>query len=133
MAKPEPLTPVAKPQPAPSPEPSVATAPPQPSVAKVPPPQPSVATAPPVAAGYVVQLLAARSRDAAQGAWKRLRDRHRELLGPLSPSVVRADLGGKGVFYRLRAGPLGTEAAARALCAQLTARKVNCLVIRPRG
>ncbi len=126
VAKPEPLTPVAKPEPAPPP-------PPEPSVAKAPPPAPPAPKPAPVAAGYRVQLLAARSRDAAEGAWKRLRDSHRKLLGPLSPSVVKADLGGKGVFYRLRAGPLGSEAAARALCAQLTARKVNCLVIRPQG
>ena len=111
------------------------TAKPQPlSPAPPPAPQPSVAKAPPVVEVYLVQLLAARSRDAAEGAWKRLRDRHRELLGRLSPSVVRADLGHeKGIFYRLRAGPLGNEAAARALCAQLTARKVTCLVIRPQG
>ena len=125
-AKPQPLSPVAKPQPAPppAPEPSLAKAsPPQPSVAKV-PPKPK---APPVAEGYLVQLLAARSRGAAEGEWKRLRDRHRALLGRLSPSVVRADLGHeKGIYYRLRAGPLGNEAAARALCAELKARKVTC-------
>ncbi len=42
------------------------------------------------------------------------------------------DLGpAKGVFYRVRVGPLDDEAAARGLCAQLAERKVGCLVVPP--
>ena len=81
-------------------------------------------------AGVQVQLAAVRSREQADSEWKRLRRRHGDVLGKLSPSVMKADLGAKGVFYRLRAGPVRDEANARALCAILADRKVGCLVVR---
>ncbi len=83
---------------------------------------------------YKVQLAAVRSLERAQGEWDRLRRKNSDLLGKLALSVTKADLGPKkGVFYRLRAGPLADQAAARALCANLTKRKVGCLVVRPGG
>ena len=45
--------------------------------------------------------------------------------------MTKADLGAKGVFYRLRAGPLADEKAARQLCRELTKRQVGCLIIKP--
>ncbi len=81
--------------------------------------------------GYSVQLAAVRDESAARGEWRRLRERHAELLGNLSLNVVRADLGPKGIFYRLRAGPLADKATARALCQVLAKKKVGCLVIPP--
>jgi len=52
----------------------------------------------------------------------------------LTLSVTKADLGPKkGVFYRLRVGPVADEAAARALCANLAKREMGCLVVRPGG
>ncbi len=84
------------------------------------------------APAYRVQLAAVRSLERAQGEWDRLRRKNTDLLGKLALSVVRADLGPKkGVFYRLRAGPLADEAAARALCTKLASRKVGCLIVRP--
>ncbi len=81
-----------------------------------------------------MQLAAVRSLERAQGEWDRLRRMNADLLGKLALSVVKAELGpNKGVFYRLRAGPLADEATARALCANLTKRKVGCLVVRPGG
>ena len=84
--------------------------------------------------GFKVQLAAVREEANIEGEWKRLRGKHPDLLEPLSLSVMRADLGpAKGVFYRLRAGPLKDEGTARALCKKLADRKVGCLVIRPEG
>jgi hypothetical protein len=54
-----------------------------------------------------------------------------ELLGPLSLNVVRADLGDRGTFYRIQAGPLADERAAKDLCHKLAEKKVGCLVVRP--
>ena len=87
---------------------------------------------PPAFAPYQVQLAAVRSSTAADDEWSRLRRRHADLLGGLGLTVVRADLGpAKGVFYRVRVGPLADEAAARGVCAQLAERKVGCLVVPP--
>ena len=86
------------------------------------------------APAYKVQVAAVRSLERAQGEWERLRRKNSALLGNLTLSVTRADLGPKkGVFYRLRAGPLADEAAARALCAKLAKHKMGCLVVRPGG
>ena len=87
----------------------------------------------PVKAPYRVQLAAVRSRDIAQKEWNRIKKRHNDVLGKLSLSVMRADLGAKGIYFRLRAGPLESDVKARGLCAKLAARKVPCLVIRPNG
>ncbi len=121
---------------------SAAPAPPamktRPKVAAVPPAKP-MASAPKSAAsgagsagnGYRVQLAALRSNMDARREWTRLSTRHSGLLGRLRHSVVRADLGDKGIYYRLRAGPLENKAAARTLCGELTKIKVGCLVVRP--
>ncbi len=100
------------------------------------PPLPqSQSTAQPASArgGYMVQLLAVGSVDQAQAAWTRLSGRNADILAGLSPSYVRADLGARGVVYRLRAGPVGGETSARALCAQLAGRNVDCMIVRPSG
>jgi cell division septation protein DedD len=83
------------------------------------------------AAVYLVQLAAVRTPERAREEWARLQKKHKILLGSLSLSLTRADLGTKGVFYRLRAGPLATQSAARELCRELARRKVGCLIIRP--
>ena len=102
--------------------------PPAPSPPAPKEPAKTASTAP----AYRVQLAAVRSLKRAQGEWDRLRRKNTDLLGHLALSVVKADLGPtKGMFYRLRAGPLADEAAARALCAKLAARKVGCLIVRP--
>ncbi len=80
---------------------------------------------------YRVQLAAVRTPERAREEWARLQKKHSALLGLLSLSLTRADLGAKGIFYRLRAGPLATQSAARGLCRELAKRKVGCLIIRP--
>ncbi|MBC8337511.1 MAG: SPOR domain-containing protein [Alphaproteobacteria bacterium] len=81
---------------------------------------------------YLVQLAAARSSEGAREEWARLKGKHPDLLGHLGLTITKADLGaGKGVFYRLRAGPLVDEGSARGLCRQLSLRQIGCLVIKP--
>ena len=81
---------------------------------------------------YRVQLAASRTESAVRSEWDRLRRRHIDLLGELNLQVMRIDLGGtKGIFYRLRAGPLVNSASAKALCERLKQRKLGCLVVKP--
>ncbi len=87
-------------------------------------------TAKPGASKVYVQLLASRSQSDALGAWKQLQTRNGDLLGGLDSSIARADLGDRGVFYRLRAGPIDSEARAKSLCSALAGRKVSCLIVR---
>jgi outer membrane biosynthesis protein TonB len=78
-----------------------------------------------------VQLGAARDEARAKAAAQRVQKANGDLLGALSADIVRADLGAKGIFYRMRMGPLADRAAADDLCRKLKARKVGCLVIKP--
>ena len=69
---------------------------------------------------YRVQLAAVRTRSIAQKEWNRIKKKNVDVLGKLSLSVMRADLGAKGTFYRLRAGPIASETDARALCKKIS-------------
>ena len=81
---------------------------------------------------YQVQLAASRSSERARTEWKRLQRKNLDLLGDLELTVVRVDLGKeKGVFFRLRVGPLSNVSEARQLCSALKKRRIGCLVVRP--
>lgn len=79
---------------------------------------------------YLIQIAALRSEEVAQSEWDRLSKIHSSLLGSYRPMIVRADLGERGIFYRLRAGPLKDRPAAEELCAALASENVGCLVVR---
>ena len=87
----------AAPSPVPTPAEVLAAKPPQ-----APPPPAEIKKPEPKKAGYKVQLAAIRSPQLAQQEWKRLRSKHTDLLGRMELSVSRADLGSKGIFFRLR-------------------------------
>jgi len=76
-----------------------------------------------------LQLGSVRSADGARLEWDRIRQRNSDLLGALSASPVRADLGEKGVYYRIQTGPIASSAADR-ICGVLKARKVGCVIVR---
>jgi len=80
---------------------------------------------------FQIQLASVLSEQAALAEWKRISGKHTDLLGSYTPAVTQADLGERGVFYRLRAGPLVDKAAADSLCASLAAVNVGCIVVRP--
>ena len=96
---------------------------------------PSATTSPaaaPTNKVYRVQLAAARTADAARKEWDRLRRKNLDVLGNLGLSITKVDLGEKkGIFYRLRAGPLKNDGDARTLCKTLAKRKTGCLIVRP--
>lgn len=108
-----------------------------PPAAEAPAPQTQVAAAPPVAStapvagAFQIQLASARSEQGAMGEWNRIAGKNKEALAGLSPNVARVDLGEKGVFFRLRAGPLTDKAAADSVCSALSAQNVGCIVVKP--
>ena len=81
-----------------------------------------------LASGAKVQLFSARSRERALAAWTLLSSKEKDLLGSLAHRVVKAEIPKRGVFYRLRAGPLANKAAARRLCGLLKGRGRDCFV-----
>lgn len=114
------------------PAPSQALPPSQAPAAQAPRPAPSqqaaVAPSAPIPSGAArIQLAAVRSADAAQKEWARLQTANKDLLGGLTMNVVTANLGERGIYYRIQAGPAADPAD---LCAKLKARNVGCIVVR---
>ena len=83
----------------------------------------------PTSGDHLLQLGAFTEHSASQAAWKRLKKKYPDLLGTLAPAVQQAKVGGK-TYYRLQAGPFPNRATALDLCAQLKARKQDCLVVK---
>jgi uncharacterized protein len=79
--------------------------------------------------GVRIQLISMPTEDAAWDAWKRLSGKYSEQLSGLTPNVETADLGTKGTFYRVQAGPFGTVAAAQERCSAMKAAGLDCLVV----
>jgi tetratricopeptide (TPR) repeat protein len=77
--------------------------------------------------GWAVQIASAASEDAAWSTWKKMQTRHK-VLQSKSPAVVKADLGKKGTFYRIRLGGFDEQAAAKSACAKLKAGGVDCYI-----
>ena len=98
----------------------------------VPPAAPQQQAVAPATGGYRVQVGSFRSEDAARKGWTRVQGQHKDLLATMTPSFQRKDLGPKkGIWFRLHAGPLANESAAKSICAELAKRKTGCLIIRP--
>ncbi len=82
------------------------------------------------AEGYFVQLASVRSDGGARQEWARMQRAHPDLLGDLELSVQSADLGERGIFFRIRTGPFPNQATAQDMCGQIEAAKLGCLVVR---
>ncbi len=117
-----------------SPAPSAATspnlAPPAPErktarAAAPPPPAPASGK------GYRLQLGSVRTPEAAKREWERLKGEQGDLLAALRFTAARADLGDRGIYYRIQAGPIADAAAAERDCSELKRRGVGCILVKP--
>jgi tetratricopeptide (TPR) repeat protein len=77
--------------------------------------------------GWSVQLASAATEDAAWSTWKKMKARH-AALSAKDPVVVRADLGSKGVFYRVRLVGFDNQSAASSECSKLKSKGVKCYI-----
>ena len=130
-AKPMVQTPPARETVAPKPAPvTQTTLPPAATPAAAPAKQPAATpakTAAPAAGGaYMLQIGAYKSQSDADAAWKTYQAKHAALLSGYGPDVQKADLGAKGVWYRLRVGSFADKGAAAAMCDRLKAEGAVC-------
>lgn len=103
-----------------------------PETKNAPKPEPvRAAPSPPGEKSVRIQIASMRSEAQAKAQWERVQKAERDLLGVLTLHVERVDLGKKGVFFRVQAGPLSGPEAAKKLCARLQQRELGCLVVRP--
>jgi SPOR domain/Tetratricopeptide repeat len=77
--------------------------------------------------GWMVQLASASSEEAAWSTWKKMQ-KTRKVLRNLNPIVVKADLGTKGTFYRVRLHGFEDQGAAKSACGKLKSGGVSCYV-----
>ena len=90
----------------------------------------AVAPAPATAAGaYLLQIGAYKSQADADAAWKTFKSKH-PMAGGYSEDVRKADLGDKGIWYRLRMGSFADKSAAASFCEKLKADGGSCLVAK---
>ena len=110
------------------------TAPPSPPAVKSEEQSASAPARAPIGAkSFKIQLSAVRAEAATKTEWDKLKKAHPSVLGRLTLNVEKADLGQKGIYYRIQAGPFADRAAADAACKELAKQKAPCLVVRPEG
>ena len=80
--------------------------------------------------GWRIQLASSKSEDVAKSTWARLQAAHGDVLASLRMQPARVDLGDKGVWYRVQAGPLD-EKQAHSVCSTLKTRKTDCVALPP--
>ncbi|NDF11441.1 MAG: SPOR domain-containing protein [Proteobacteria bacterium] len=79
--------------------------------------------------GVRVQLGSFRSVKEVDAEWKRIAKRFGSDLSGMNYSAVKANLGAKGIFYRLQAGPVKNASHARAVCKNLADQGQACIVV----
>ncbi len=84
------------------------------------------------AAGWGVQISSAASEDAAWTTWKNLQKRYKALADK-KPVVIKADLGAKGVFFRVRLAGFDDQNSAKSECSSLKSQGVPCFISKSDG
>jgi hypothetical protein len=80
--------------------------------------------------GWRIQIASVKSEDIAKSTWARVSTANGDVLASLKMQPIRVDLGEKGVWYRVQAGPLD-EKQAQSVCGTLRTRKSDCVTIPP--
>lgn len=76
----------------------------------------------------VIQLGAYRSEEEAQAQWNKMHLKQKELSDK-KPTIIRADLGAKGIYYRLRVTGLASGSEAKSICNALAAKRQACIIV----
>jgi hypothetical protein len=87
---------------------------------------PASVAAPP--AGIRVQLGAYKSQGEAESNWARIAHKFSDDMADKQHYIVRADLGGKGVFYRLQLAPFPSSGDAEQFCLDFVSAGQGCIV-----
>jgi hypothetical protein len=98
--------------------------------AEAPPGPPRLAPAPRFVSNgpYVAQLAALQSESAVDPAWRRFASRAPDLFASARLDVERADLGARGVYFRVRAGYFADRANAARFCERIRQMGQDCIV-----
>ncbi|MEM7426998.1 MAG: SPOR domain-containing protein [Pseudomonadota bacterium] len=80
--------------------------------------------------GWLVQLNSVRSEDAAKAVWEKYKKKYGSAFAQTSPVIQKADLGDKGIYYRLRLSGYDDKTDAKSKCTQLKDKGLSCYVVK---
>jgi cell division protein FtsN len=109
----------------------VAAAPVAPATPTPQAPKPVAAAPAATSGGALLQVGAFPNRALADEAFDKFMVRYGSAVGIVSPNIQAADLGEKGVWYRVRTGPFADKAAANAASDAITAQGGSCIAATP--
>lgn len=89
--------------------------------------QPTAPVASAAQSGWSVQIASQPSLEAAQQSYQSLAQRHGTMLQGKGVNIVKADVQGKGTYYRVRI-PAASKGDAISLCESLKSQGGNCFV-----
>ena len=81
------------------------------------------------AGSWQVQLMSSPNKSAVEKSWNSTQKKYAVLQG-LPYEIEKADLGAKGIYYRLKVGSFANKSDADALCAQLKKSGGSCFVAK---
>ena len=91
--------------------------------------QPAATPKPAAGGGYLIQVRSTKTQAEALAFFADLQQQYGQILGGAQPDIQEADLGAKGVWFRLRIGPPGSGGAAKDMCVKLKAAGLkDCIV-----
>ena len=79
---------------------------------------------------FFVQLASLRTEERARKELAELRDDQRLELRNQNFMVQRADLGSRGIYYRVLVGPYLSRFVASAYCSEIQSAGQDCMVLR---
>ncbi len=80
--------------------------------------------------GPAVQLASIPDESQAQALMKKLQAKYASILGSTQLHVVKADLGTKGIYYRIQSRPVADEQAKK-ICSAIKDLNAGCIIVRP--
>ena len=91
-----------------------------------------IATAPAVnnvaGGAFTVQVTSQRTPEQAQASYNSIQAQLSSVLGGYQPDIKQADLGDRGIYYRVRVGSFADRNSANAFCNSIKAAGGDCLV-----
>lgn len=95
------------------------------------PPQMATAEPPGAISGgaYLIQIAAFKDEPTAQAEAAGFKAKGGGSLADVQQIIQRADLGAKGVYYRVQYGPFASKGAAAARCNDLKGKGLTCIVV----
>ena len=81
------------------------------------------------AGSYRVQLASLTSETIAENELSKMKDKFSNVLNDFELKIYPVNIEGKGMYYRIQAGPIKTSDEAKNLCNELTRLQKKCFVV----